>query len=176
MPFFPDAIRVPWNRVPAKAGPGTTLLYPKSDNAWYSKDPNGVETFVGGQGPVAADFTQTALAADYTLTTSYADTGLTKTVTNPGTSAIWKITASLDVICDTDGASIAARLVADGTNQNPQIVWDTTAAGPRSCQTKCWLVTGLAAGSRVFKVQATAASGTYRFLQTHSIMIVERLL
>lgn len=48
MPFIPDAIRMPWNRRPDKAAPNTSMLYPKSDNAWYTRGPAGTETFVGG--------------------------------------------------------------------------------------------------------------------------------
>lgn len=54
MPLLPDALRMPWNRVPAKAGVGTSMLYPKSDNAWYSRDSAGVDSLLGGPAPWAA--------------------------------------------------------------------------------------------------------------------------
>lgn len=54
MPFLPDAIRMPWNRVPAAAAPNTSMLYPKSDNNWYTRDSAGVEALVGGPTEQAA--------------------------------------------------------------------------------------------------------------------------
>lgn len=79
MPFIPDAIRMPWDRRPDKAAPNTTLLYPKSDNNWYSKSAAGVETLVGGVGvahtPWTPTFTNWGASAPTSVTGRYQQTG-----------------------------------------------------------------------------------------------------
>ena len=101
--------------------------------------------------------------------------GITKTV--GGTSEIYEVT--LHAACSKTSATdstLQVRLVVDGVTWPSTIVMRSASANDRRPGSFTWLVTGLAAGSREFKVQATqSASDKWSIVTPHTKIIVKRV-
>lgn len=123
------------------------------------------------------DMVQVACSADYTLTTSAADiTGVTTTYTCVAGDLFW-VVGVIDFAVTVAGAGNAATgsLVVDGVTQTGAIIKLTTNLD-RATATQVWLVSGLSAGSRIFKLQASKnnAAPTVVAKQTHTTLSLLR--
>lgn len=97
-----------------------------------------------------------ASSGDLTLTTSAQDlTGATITITVDSTSDVYVVFATYDTNIQVGGSATAVgALVVDGSTKTGSGLLTTNGGTIRSSVSQTWLVTGLTAGSRIFKLQA----------------------
>lgn len=112
--------------------------------------------------------------SDYSTTAAQADVPqMTSTVTVAGTSDVYKVIVDLSV--GASGTSnFTAYLVVNAVTQGPVIRYVTSAAsGNRVQQSRTYIVTGLAAGPRIFKVQAlSVTAGHHTLYSTQCTMTI----
>lgn len=110
---------------------------------------------------------------DYDTTTAIADVPqLTTTVVCPGTAAVYKVTVDLAVGA-AGNSNFTAYLNVNGVDDAKVIRFVQSASGNRAQQSRSWRVTGLAAGSRIFKVraQSVVAAGHRLYAGQCSLMV-----
>jgi len=152
----PDFV-VPWSWLPiVTRNAGTS-----SDSAAATF---GTHRWIDGRRTtvVAKERTVTALGALYeTTTTAVTDTGLTRTVLVSGPEAVFSVDVVLDIqTINATNRTLVGRLVVDGVTQSAQIILRIDALGSRLTASQTYVVTGLAAGNRIFKVQVSLTGGT----------------
>lgn len=103
--------------------------------------------------------------------------GATLSVSVADPSEVFQVVVTFEVQTLTTGAgTFTGRLVVNGVSQGAQVVWVAPAtAGLRNTLTRKYRITGLAAGTRVFKLQAAGSvASVYRVNVTHSTINVDQ--
>lgn len=128
-------------------------------------------------------FVKVPLGANYTIPagTTAADLGspgITYSVDVDSTSDIYRVALVMDLQVVTGGNRIAVvTLVVDGVTQDDQALSDILTTGARGTASTEWLITGLTAGAKTFKIQARysepgSPTGSARLNATHTKMLI----
>ena len=117
--------------------------------------------------------------SDTSTTNSEADVPqLTTSIAVPGTWARYRVTVDLAVGSFGNG-SFTGKLSVDGSSDAKVIVTTATASGNRQQPSRTWIVTGLAAGTRTFKVRAVSSAASpnnHRLYAGQCAMTIEQIL
>jgi len=126
-----------------------------------------------------AQVAQGVASASTTMDTTVKDIpGCSVTLVSAGTTDRFLVWANADMVLQAASNSAATiGLLVDGVAQNGQIVW--IMPGASILQTRVvlgqhWMVTGLAAGNRIFKLQTgtVTPAGAFAINQTHTRVTV----
>lgn len=136
------------------------------------------------QSELAAHITATEVTktGDQTIlsTTDVDVTDLTQTITVPGTSAVYVVTVTLRVECpasQSEANRLISSLYVAGAARTGTIACFTSATSIMGGTfTRTWVVTGVAAGSQIFKVMTRRAAGSYVIRATDSNLVVQRII
>jgi hypothetical protein len=124
-------------------------------------------------------FDQAACSSALTVPTSAADVvGATLTVPIMSTVNVFKVVGTFEVqVITANTSTFIGMLNVGGSNQTMQALINnqSAAAGTRQTVTQTWKITGLTAGTSVFKLQAQCASAGFRVNTIHSAVTVEQV-
>lgn len=124
----------------------------------------------------AAHDSQVATCTGTTVTGATVDLGgVTTTVAVPSTSAVYLVTVSADVTHnDANTGVLIIELVVDGAVQSIQLLMGSSVNGLRAGISRTWRVTGITAGSRVFKATGRISGTSSYTVNTHTQIVVAR--
>lgn len=155
---FPSVLLAEQGSAPTTPAAGHARGYVGADGLWRTVDDAGTVTAYGAGGgiPTLEYYHVASASGSVALTTSPQDVpGVTVNVAVDGTSDVYIVITHFDVNTTTASAGnlVFGLLNVDGSDRGTIAVSSMQAIG-RHTVGKTWVVTGLAAGTKVFKLRA----------------------